>query len=315
MKKYEHFSSAERKELSILHNKGYSMREIGRAMNRSHSTISRELNNRKMKAEGYDACKAQRKAQSKRRFSKYQGMKVRSYPEIENYVREKMQLKWSPEKIAGTLYLEKGIRIGKDAIYTYLYSAHGQDLCHLLYRKRYRKRRRRKKKTKHEIIKDRVFIEERPHYINKRRKFGHYEGDTMGRPRKVSPQTLVVLRERLSRKIFVTKVSKLKYSMNGFNYLLKGNKAYSLTLDNGVENARYKELNISTYFCDPYSSWQKGSVENAIGLLRRFIPKKADLKDFSEKQIQAFVDTLNNTPMKILGFRTPNQVFDFYSNL
>lgn len=315
MNNYQHLTSAERKELSILHNKGYSMRAIAKTMKRSHSTISRELNSRKMKTGDYDACKAQQKAQNKRRFSKYQGMKVRSDPEIENYIREKIQLKWSPEKIAGSLSLEKRIRIGKDAIYTYLYSAHGQDLCHLLYRKRYRKRKRRKKKTKHEIIKDRVFIDERPQYINQRKRFGHYEGDTMGRPRKVSPQTLVVLRERLSRKIFVTKVSQLKYAINGFRYLLHGNKVYSLTLDNGVENARYKDLNVSTYFCDPYSSWQKGSVENAIGLLRRFIPKKADLKDFSEKQIQEFVDTINNTPMKALGFKTPNQVFDFYSNL
>ena len=314
MNNYQHMTKAERQELSILRSKGYSIRAIAKAMNRSHSSISRELK-RRMEAGEYDACKAHQKAKNKRRFSKYQGMKVRSDSEIEEYVREKMQLHWSPEKIAGVLFVEKGVRISKNAIYKYLYSAHGQDLCHLLYRKRYRRKKRRKKETKHEIIKDRVFIAERPHYINQRKRFGHYEGDTMGRPRKASPQTLVVVRERLSRKLFVTKVPQLKHSMNGFKDLLQNNAVYSLTLDNGVENTRYKELNIPTYFCDPYSSWQKGSVENAIGLIRRFIPKKSDLKYFSQNQIQSFVDTINNTPMKVLGYKTPNQVFDFYSNL
>lgn len=103
--------------------------------------------------------------------------------------------------------------------------------------------------------------------------------------------------------------------MQGFKHLITGNIVHSLTLDNGVENARHKDLNVRIYFCDPYSSWQKGSVENGIGLIRRFIPKKSDLKDYSHQQIQSFADTINNTPMKVLGYKTPNQVFDFYSNL
>ena len=274
--------------------------------------ISREMK-RKMRTGEYDANKADQKAKNKRRRSKYKGMKVCENSDIEKYVREKMLLKWSPERIAGVLYTERGIRIGKDAIYRYLYSGHGLGLCHLLYRKRYRKKKR-KKKTKHQIIKDRVFISQRPKYVGKKRRFGHYEGDTMGRPKKASSQTLVVVREMLSRKIFVRKVSRLRESIQGFKEILHKMPVYSLTLDNGVENARHKELNVDTYFCDPYSSWQKGSVENAIGLLRRFIPKKADLKDFSQEQIQSFVDTLNNTPMKVLGFKTPNQVFDFFNS-
>ena len=282
-------------------------------MKRNHSTISRELK-RKMATGEYDAIKAEQKARNKRRNSKYQGMKVRKNDEIEQYVRKKMSLRWSPEKIAGVLYREKGVSIGKDAIYTYLYSAHGQALCPFLYRQRYKRKRLKEKKAKHEIIKDRVFISDRPKHINERKRFGHYEGDTMGRPKKASPETLVIVRERLSRKIFVKKVSRLKESMEGFADILHKVPIYSLTLDNGVENARYKDLKISTYFCDPYSSWQKGSVENAIGLLRRFIPKKSDLKHFSEQQIQSFVNILNDTPLKVLGFRTPNQVFDYYNS-
>lgn len=309
MPNYQHFSKAERLELSILLEKGYSLRAIARSMERSHATISRELGRMSRDSSKYDAAKAQQKAQDQRRFSKYQGMKVRSDSELEQYVHEKMELLWSPERIAGALFVEKGTCIGKDAIYKYLYSRHGQVLCEFLYRKRYQRKRRRKKKEKHEIIKDRIFIGARPALINERKRFGDYEGDTMGRPKKASPQTLVVMRERCSRKLFARKVSRLKYAINGFQKIRKRNPVLSLTLDNGVENTRYKELGVPTYFCDPYSPWQKGSVENAIGLIRRFIPKKADLKDFSQAQINSFLNIINNTPMKVLGFRTPNQVF------
>jgi transposase, IS30 family len=314
MQNYQHFSKAERLELSILLEKGYSLRAIARSMERSHATISRERRRMGKASPKYDPGKAQQKAQNQRRFSKYQGMKVRNDSELEQYVREKMELFWSPEQIAGALFVEQGRCVGKDAIYKYLYSNHGQALCEFLYRKRYQPKRRRKKKEKHEIIKDRIFISARPALINERKRFGDYEGDTMGRPKKASPYTLVVMRERYSRRVFAKRVARLKYAMRGFKNIRKNNIMHSLTLDNGVENARYKELDVSTYFCDPYSPWQKGSVENAIGLLRRFIPKKADLKDFSQAQIDSFLDIINNTPMKVLGFLTPNQVFDSFSS-
>lgn len=309
MQNYQHFSTGERLELSILLEKGYSLRAIARSMGRSHATISRERRRIGRDSPKYDPAKAQQKAQNQRRFSKYQGMKVRNDSALELYVHEKMQLFWSPERIAGVLLLEKGVRIGKEAIYKYLYSAHGQSLCPFLYRKRYARKRRRKKKGKHELIKNRIFIADRPQEINQRERFGDYEGDTMGRPKKASAHTLVVVRERKSRKLFARKVPRLKQAIRGFSQLLQNNIVHSLTLDNGVENARYKDLNIPTYFCDPYSSWQKGAVENGIGLIRRFIPKKSDLKSFSQKEIDAYLNIINNTPLKVLGFKTPNQVF------
>ena len=217
---------------------------------------------------------------------------------------------WSPKTIAGRLYLERGISIKADTIYKYLYSAYGQPLCKYLKYKRYKKKKRKNIKSKREIIKDRIFIDERPEFINHRLGFGDFEGDTMGRPRHASQQTLVVLRERLSRKIFAVKAPRLKYTIEGFKTLLKGVPIFSLTLDNGVENIRYKELNIPTYFCHPYSSWEKGSVEQGIGLIREYIPKKADLKDYSHKEIRIIIEKINNTPMECLGYLTPNEVFE-----
>jgi len=86
--------------------------------------------------------------------------------------------------------------------------------------------------------------------------------------------------------------------------------ALSLTLDNGLENARYQELGIPTYFCHPYHSWEKGSVENAFSLIREYIPKKKNLANYSQEEIDAIVDTINNTPWKCLSFRTPKEVFE-----
>lgn len=282
-------------------------------MNRSHSTVVREVRKNSVN-EKYEPLKANHKAYVKRKYSKYQGMKVRENDEIERYVKDNIK-QWSPESIAGRLWLEKGISIKADTIYKYLYSVHGQALCRHLKYKRYGKKKRKNSKGKREIIKDRVFIDERPEFINHRLHFGDYEGDTMGRPRSASQQTLVVLRERLSRKLFAIKVSRLKYTIEGFKKLLDGQPIFSLTLDNGVENVRYKELNVSTYFCHPYSSWQKGGVENGIGIIREYIPKKADLVNYSHQEIKTIINKINNRPMKCLGYLTPNEVFEQQSQL
>ena len=84
----------------------------------------------------------------------------------------------------------------------------------------------------------------------------------------------------------------------------------SVTLDNGVENARYLELGVPTYFCHPYSSWEKGQVENTLGRLRRFIKKRSYLNQYTDEQIKDFIERMNNTPRKCLNWRTPNEVFD-----
>ena len=133
----------------------------------------------------------------------------------------------------------------------------------------------------------------------------------MGRPRSASSETLVVLQDRKSRFILGKKVSALKYSVEGFKDLLDSiPKAESLTLDNGVENARYQELNTPTYFCHPYSPYEKGSIENSMSLIKRdYIPKKSDLKNFSQKQIYAIIDELNDRPRKCLNFKTPKEIF------
>lgn len=310
---YTHFKKTDRLEISILLKKGYSIRAISKALGKDHSSVIREIRRNTVCGE-YDPIKAQNKSSTRRRHSKYQGMKVRKSPVIETYVHEKMKTEWSPEIIAGRLKLDKGISIKADSIYKYLYSSYGDQLCrYLKYKQNHR--RRRPKAGGHPLIPERIWIDKRPEEINGRRSFGHFEGDTMGRPQKASRETLVVVRERLSRKIFARKVSEIRESMQGFYILLSKLHPRSLTLDNGIENVGYRTLKIPTYFCHPYSSWEKGSVEEGIRRIRRFIPKKADLSAYSQDDINVILKTINGRPMKCLRFHTPNEIFSSHGAL
>lgn len=305
-----HFSRAERLELSILLKRGYSAREIGNALGKNHSSVSREL--KRNKAYGvYDPRKAHHKAYVRRKYSKYQGMKVREHPELERYIKEKLPLGWSPERIAGRWKLEHpcSSTTSPQAIYRWLYSAYGQYYCKYLKYKRYRRKKRQRIKQKREIIKNRVFIEHRPVIISKRLRYGDFEADTMGRPKHASSQTLAVLRERKSRYLLAGKVGRLKYAMDRFKELLAGIPVRSVTFDNGVENVRHESLGIPTYFCHPYSSWEKGQVENGIEAIREYIPKGSDLADYSHSDVFAIVSRINDTPMKCLDYQTPSEVF------
>lgn len=316
--RYRHFSQDERNELAILLKKGYSLRAIAGVLGRNPSSVSREIRFRCVSGV-YDPRKASHKAYVKRLYSKYQGMKVRENKEIEEFVRTHMAppFCWSPEKIAGRLKLEtKGrLSVKADTIYKYLYSSYGASLSKFL-RYRHEHRRRRNGNAGGRIfIPERISIDERPSIINQRLRLGDWEGDTMGKPRSASPETLVVARERLSRKLRAVKVARLGKTIEGFLALLTRDVVCSLTLDNGVENVRYQELAIPTYFCHPYSSWEKGSVEQGIGLIRRYIPKRADLKNYSQEYIDAIVQRINDTPMKCLAYQTPNEVFEEQSRL
>lgn len=309
--RYSHFTKNNRTELSILLKKGYSYRDIGDALGKSPSSISREVGSNNVNGV-YDPDKANHKAYVKRRYSKYQGMKVWENDEIRNYVENKMREFWSPEAIAGRIERETNGRltIKPDTIYKYLYSNYGQHLCCYLKSHRYKPKRQRGKKLKKEFIPNRISIEERPNIINHRRRYGDYEGDTMGRPKWASLETLSVVRERKSRKLFAVKVPRPKYAVEGFEAILNPLSALSLTLDNGLENIRYERLNVSTFFCHPYSSWEKGSVEQGIGLIRKFIPKKSDLKNYTQENIDAIINIINNTPLKCLNWKTPNEIFE-----
>lgn len=309
--RYKHFNGDERLEVAILLKKGYSIRNIAYALERSPSSVSREIKRNAVRSR-YLPQKAKHKAYLRRKHAKYQGMKIREHPKIEDYIRVKLQASWSPESIAGRMRRDIVMSVHHTVIYRYLYSSYGQDLCRYLRYKHYRRKKRTASKNIREIVKNRVFIDQRPEMINQRLRFGDFEADTLGVPR-YTHQTLAAAIERKSRYILARKVLRLKHAMAGFQKIFASLPVRSLTLDNGTENARYAELGIRTYFCHPYSAWEKGAIENAFKLIREYIPKKKSLAYYTDEDISAIIDTINNRPRKCLHWLTPKEVF--YANL
>lgn len=289
------------------------MRAIAMALHRSPASVCREIRKNE-RYDGYDPHYAHVRARTRRQDSKYQGMKVKAYPELEQYIAEKIRSGWSPDVIAGTWRQERKKRgvsatITARGIYKYLYSPYGQRLCRYLKSGQYGRRKRKAKLGKKILIPERILIDERPLIIAMRKRYGDFEGDTLGVP-KYTMATIAAVVERKSRFILAKKIPRLKYAMQGFEALLAPLPVRSLTLDNGVENVRYRELGIPTYFCHPYSSWEKGQIENAFRMIRRYIPKKASLADYSPEEISAIVNHINSVPRKILNYRSPKEVFE-----
>jgi len=309
---YQHFKRADRMELSILLQKNYSYRDIGKSLKKNASAISREISENSTNGI-YDPIKAEYKARLKRRMSKYQGMKIADNPDLEIKVAIGLMAGWSPEEVAGRIaYLHNGKAvISAKSIYKFCYSVRGQYLCQYLPHKRCHPRKRGVAKLAKTLIPNRISIDLRPLVVAEQKRFGDFEGDTLGRP-KHENETLVGAVERKSLFFIGRKVARLKYSMDGLKNVLNPHQKIvkSMTLDNGVENARHEELKVKTYFCHPYSSWEKPIIENTFGRLRRFIPKKTSLTNYTDEQISAIIEMMNDTPRKKLGYRTPREVFN-----
>lgn len=321
MNKHTHFREDERLQIEILKGKGYSNRDIGKVLGRSHTSIGRELERNKT-VYGYYAHTGKAKARNRRRLSKYQGMKVESNKKLKTYIIAKLQAHWTPEEIAGCLKnVETQIPyISSKGIYKWLYSVYGQLYCFLLPKQRFKPKRRRGKKTKRVMIPNRVDISFRPQEANERTELGHAETDTMvSGKRHRSKSALSVLCDRKARYTRLRKIKNMR--PNTMNKALlsmsEGLHLQTITYDNGIENKNHEEiateLNIKTFFCRPYHSWEKGTVENTIGRIRRFIPKGANVSDYSEDDIAKIEHWLNHTPRKCLNFRTPYEImFSLY---
>lgn len=305
---YNHFTKDERNELSILLKKGYSQRSIAAALRRSPPSIGREIKRNTVHGE-YDPLKADHKAYVKRKYSKYQGMKITGNDWLETYVKGKLAKYWTPEEIAGRLEHEYGYSVVTfKSIYKWLYTSRGQAFCNYLPSRRYQVKSRKISLGARTLIPSRVSIELRPNIINFRQRIGDLEADTLGVPRE-SRGTLAGAVDRKSRYFDVRKIRRIGLAIDRFKEIADTMEAHSFTFDNGIENIHHEQLGVPTYFCNAYSPWEKGSMENTFQRLRRFIPKKALLQDYSDQEIAGICDIMNNTPRKCLGWRTPKEVF------
>lgn len=317
-KQYKELSLEERERIAVLKGFGKSMREIARELGRNHSTISRELTKNSCfvaKRHCYLVHRAEMRA---RRRKALRGKRERlKNSQIREYVQEKMKLHWSPEQIGGRIQMDHpGLRISHEAIYQYIYEE-AWELFPFLARKHKRRRLRfNYRKPQGLVIPCRVFIGKRPEEVNQRLVFGHWEADSMiSRANLVSLHVLV---ERKSRLVKITKM--LRNSSDQVRQAIVRRLTplpeffrLSITYDNGFENTGHREINrelgTQSFFCHPYHSWEKGSVENTNGLIRRFIPKKTNLERIPNTDLQRIENLLNNRPRKCLNYRTPKEVF------
>jgi len=317
-KSYKQLSVEEREKISIFRVEMKSIREIGTLLGRSHSSILREIkhNGSQEKGDYYYPNTANERAK-KRKSDSVRRNRLKSQ-EIREYVVTKLKLGWSPEQIAGRISKEvPRVHISHEAIYQYIYLAAPSLKIYLA--RSHRRRRRKGESKKHQgwHITNRVGIDQRPPSIEERKRFGHWESDSM--VSKKSKVSLNVLVERKTRYIQLTKMRD-KTSVSTKQAIKKKLRAFhkkarkSITYDNGSENVGHetinKAFNMRSYFCNAYHSWEKGTVENTNGLVRRFFPKGIDIKKIRYSFIKKIEKLLNERPRKCLNYQTPAESFE-----
>lgn len=290
------------------------MRRIAGLMGRSPNTISKELRVNRVKGT-YNAVKAHHKAYVRRKYAKYQGMKIVEHPALYQEVSDRLYDDQSPEAIAGHIRLKRASpSLSKNAIYGFMRSVYGRRID--AHRKRRRKRRayRRAKGTK---LSNRVFIDRRPKNINERKRIGDAEADFIVSGKNGKGILLVVV-DRKTRASFLERITSVTVE-NVHKAFLRIKKRFpemrTVTTDNDILFQKHEELEellgVKMYFCHPYHSWEKGTVENTNKVIRRDIPKGADLSTYSKRFIERLEAKLNRRPMKCLGYRTPEEVLFF----
>lgn len=308
MQFYQHFSVQERESLWIYFREGKSIREIGRQLGRSPSSISRELNRNRNKDGTYHPWRATtlyiiRRKKSVRPF------RLTTDTELQRWVRECLNFYWSPEII--TVKWKQAYPAGKLS-HTTIYRALKEKripgykaYTHL----RRRGKRKYDKNANTNSIQPEHVIREWPEEIRNRTGLGHWEGDTVYGA--VGKGLLVTCVDRKSRYLTAALLKNRERirTKDAVVQALRDQKVLSLSLDNGSEFAAFKqieeELNAVVYFADPHSPWQRGSNENINGLLRFFFPKGTNFLEITQDRLNYVLTLINNRPRKCLGWLSP----------
>lgn len=319
---YIQLTSEERYVIYHLKIYGLSLREIARRLKRSHSTISREIkrNGPLISSWVYWHQSAHQQALKRRKQARH----YRRYDVtlLVDYVKQALHKQWSPDVIVAKLQKDhpedSGMRVSIDTIYRWVYrdATLGGQLFSYLTRCHKKRRKQRPYGTGRGLIAGRISIHARPEQVATRQRFGDWEGDTVEGAKGSGNITTHV--ERKSRYLIAgkainkTAVVTAKVAVTAFKRVPKALR-HTLTLDNGREFARFKDIEketgLTVYFADPYSAWQRGCNENTNGLLRRYFPKGMDFRKVTERMLAEAVKKLNHRPRKCLDYRTPHEVF------
>jgi len=313
---YTHLTTEERYQIEELRSEGFSQNDIAKILERSPSTLSRELKRNKGER-GWRAYGADKRA--KGRLTQRGQANVRRVSEKDwEFAKNQLQAnQWSPDQISGQLKLKGCGRISHEYIYQRILADKrlGGDLykhlrCQKLRKKRYGSTRRPP------TILNRIGIEDRPVIVDKRKRIGDWEGDTIiggG----CNSGAIVSTVERVSRFTVLAKVE--NKSPDGVTKAITrkmapfGKLAYTMTVDNGGEFAFHERiaqaLDIKIYFARPYHSWERGTNENTNGLVRQYFKKSMRFDIVTDEEVQSVADKLNHRPRKCLGYQTPYEVF------
>ena len=323
-KSYQQLTLQERQGITELYRKGASQRQIATAMDRAPSTISREIARNTNSQQHYQPAIADERAWARC----WRGNRLTRDSALRELVLQRLAQGFSPEQIAGRLAYraltqqcskQQIKQVSDDTIYRFIYAqiARTKDYRwrHYLPRGKTKRGDSRRASTGVSHIKHRVSIDARPELVQQRTQVGHWEVDLL-HPQKSGAAVLVAV-ERKSRLVLLAKQAGKQAAAVSQRLLdwfepLPAEMRRTLTQDNGTEFAMHYKLNqlgMATYFCAPHQPWQKGSVENMNGRLRRYIPLGTPPCSFSDEDMQALASRLNHTPRKCLGFKTPAEVF------
>jgi len=302
---------------------------MGKMLHRNHGVISREIERNSEPDGTYSSVKAQEMTDARQEKNQRRSRKLDRDLVLRQYVMEELKRNRSPDVIAGILRFYpppelRGKTVSHETIYSWIYEGNGrwEGLHKYLCRGRKKRRKRYAGKMRKTNILERISIHERPEGIKERKEVGHRESDSM--VFRKQRERLSVQYERKARYVVIHRLpdgtaeatdEALHDSIQSFPQ----NLWKTLTFDNGGEGANHSNLRrqygIQTYFCDPYASWQKGGVENVNGIIRRYLPRNTDMSRITHEDIYEIQQTINHTPRKSLGYKTPAEVLEEVSGL
>ena len=314
---YAQLGIEDRCELARLHAQGCSLRQIAASLDRAPATIARELKRNMSRQQGYRPVYAQEQAHARR----WRGARLDRDATLREQVLARLKQGWSPEQIAGRFRRDKRRSvISHETIYRFIYAQttrtkQSHTWRHFLPRAKWKRGRRRRRRSPAALIQYRRPLAERPATATDRQTPGHWEADLM--LFRTYGQAVLTVHERHSRLLLAVRppgkaATPIAQALARLLGPLPARWRQTVTFDNGTEFARYHQLHalgIETFFCDTHAPWQKGGVENAIGRLRRGLPRKTDLATVSAERFTELVQLYNNTPRKCLDYQTPAEVF------
>ncbi len=316
MSHYKHLSLEERQTFFTLRHQGISMADIAKELGRHRSTLYRELDRLIEKARQYDPFKAHQQALSKR-FQQRKG-KIEKYSTLRQYVIAHLKIGWTPEQISGRLKRKKSkYYLCHETIYQFIYRKKHKKLFQYLPKKKPKRRRQFSRKPQVCRFGNKRIITERSKSIDKRFHYGHWEGDRIEfKGEKSAAVTTLVERKTKVVVLIKNTTKKTNLVMGDICKKLRGNSnkvCKTITFDQGSEFANFalleQTLKCSVFYCHKHSPWEKGTNENMNGRIRRYLPSHLNIDEITQEELDQLSKTLNNTPRKCLGFKTPKELF------